>query len=99
MDTITIRTASDLDATAVARLAQLDSAKPLKGTVLLGAFRAAGLLVPVLEVDRELPPAHHAPALQELAGRYAAALARSEPLTADERRARDGLVSRQVTLR
>jgi len=35
----------------------------------------------------------------ELAGRYAAALGRTEALTPQERRARDGLVSRQVTLR
>ncbi len=84
---------------AFARLQAADEHTLGEGTVLLGAFRAAGLLVPVLEVDREAAPADHAPALQELAGRYAAALARAEPLTADERRARDGLVSRQVTLR
>src|SRR5690606_23572873 len=68
-------------------------------TVLLGAFRAAGLLVPVLEVDPEVPSAEHGPALAELAVRYGAALARSDELTPEERRARDGLVSRQVTLR
>lgn len=68
-------------------------------TALLGAFRAAGLLVPVLEVDPEAEPASHAPALVALAERYAAALAVDEPLSPQERRARDGLVSRQVTLR
>jgi hypothetical protein len=68
-------------------------------TVLLGAFRAAGLLVPVLEVDPAVPAAEHGPALAELAERYAAALGRTDELTPEERRARDGLVSRQVTLR
>ncbi|WP_153398248.1 DUF5926 family protein [Ornithinicoccus halotolerans] len=68
-------------------------------TVLLGAFRAAGLLVPVLEVDPGAEPASHGAALAELAGRYAEALTVGEPLSPDERRARDGLISRQVTLR
>jgi hypothetical protein len=68
-------------------------------TDLLGAFRANGLLVPVLEVDPAAEPASHSAALAELQARYEQALASDEPLTAEERRARDGLVSRQVTLR
>jgi hypothetical protein len=87
---------------ATAALARLQAAgeHTLGGdTSLLGAFRAAGLLVPVLEVDPGTPSAEHGPAMVELAGRYAAALARTEALTPEERRARDGLVSRQVTLR
>lgn len=69
------------------------------GTELLGAFRANGLLVPVIEVDPAVEPSSHASALAELQERYEKALASDEPLTAEERRARDGLVSRQVTLR
>lgn len=88
------------DATrAVARLQAAGEHTLGEGTELLGAFRAAGLLVPVLEVDPEAEPASHSAALGELQTRYERALASDEPLTTEERRARDGLVSRQVTLR
>jgi hypothetical protein len=69
------------------------------GTGLLGAFRAAGLLVPVFEVDPAVPPLEHTPALLDMARRYAEALTVQQTLRPEERRARDGLVSRQVTLR
>ncbi len=84
---------------AVARLQAAGEHTLGEGTELLGAFRAAGLLVPVLEVDPEAEPASHSAALGELQARYEKALASDEPLTTEERRARDGLVSRQVTLR
>lgn len=70
-----------------------------EGTTLLGAFRAAGLLVPVFEVDPQVPAAEHGSSLVAIQARYAGALERSETLNADERRARDGIISRQVTLR
>lgn len=70
-----------------------------EGTRLLGAFRAAGLLVPVIEVPTESDAADHEAALAAWAKRYAAAVASETPLTPDERRARGGLMSRQVTLR
>ncbi|GAA1148485.1 DUF5926 family protein [Ornithinicoccus hortensis] len=93
--------AEDEDAatTALARLQAAGQHTLGEGTTLLGAFRAAGLLVPVLEVDPAVPSADHVGALADLADRYAGALAKTEPLTPEERRARDGLVSRQVTLR
>ena len=84
---------------AVARLQAAGEHTLGEGTELLGAFRANGLLVPVIEVDPAAEPASHAKALAELQARYEKALASDEPLTVDERRARDGLVSRQVTLR
>ena len=84
---------------ALARLQAAGEHTLGEGTALLGAFRAAGLLVPVLEGDPATDPADLTGPLQELADRYAAALAKDEPLTPEERRARDGLVSRQVTLR
>lgn len=84
---------------ALARLQAAGEHTLGEGTTLLGAFRAAGLLVPVLEVDPEAEPASHGAALAELAERYATALTVTEPLSPAERRARDGLVSRQVTLR
>jgi hypothetical protein len=68
-------------------------------TRLLGAFRACGLLVPVWDLDPELAAADYEDALGAFTTRYAAALASDAPLTAEERRARAGLLSRQVTLR
>jgi hypothetical protein len=68
-------------------------------TRLLGAFRAGGLLVPVWDLDPALEAADHEEALAAWGERYAAAVAAEAPLTADERRARSGLLSRQVTLR
>lgn len=68
-------------------------------TRLLGAFRACGLLVPVIELDPEAEPATYEEPLEQWRQRYAAALASTEPLTAEERRAKSGLLSRQVTLR
>ncbi|QFG67461.1 DUF5926 family protein [Ornithinimicrobium pratense] len=68
-------------------------------TDLLGAFRACGLLVPVIEVDPQSKADAHADALSQLQARYMKALEQGGELTAEERRARNGLVSRQVTLR
>ncbi len=68
-------------------------------TRLLGAFRAGGLLVPVWDLDPALEAADHEDELAAWGTRYAGALASGAPLTADERRARSGLLSRQVTLR
>ena len=68
-------------------------------TRLLGAFRACGLLVPVWDLDPEREAPDYEDALADWGTRYAAALASDAPLSADERRARAGLLSRQVTLR
>lgn len=66
---------------------------------LLGAFRACGLLVPVWEVDAEAEAsAWHEP-MADLVGRFDEAFADDAPLTAAERSARNGFVSRQITLR
>ena len=70
-----------------------------EGTRFVGSFRAHGLLVPVWD----LPSATGAEAVEEPAAAYAErlgeALASTRPLTGDERRARSGLQTRQVTLR
>ncbi|MEJ5943990.1 DUF5926 family protein [Pseudokineococcus basanitobsidens] len=70
-----------------------------EGTRYVGAFRSHGLVVPVWDLahgavadDVEEPAAALRDALDE-------ALAVTDPLTLDERRARAGVVSRQVTLR
>ncbi len=89
----------DSATTALARLQAAGEHTLGEGTTLLGAFRAAGLLVPVFEVDPQIPAAEHGPALVDIQSRYAAALELTESLNADERRARSGIISRQVTLR
>ena len=84
---------------ALARLHAAEEDGLGEGTRLLGAFRACGLLVPVWDLDPEREAADYEDALAAWGTRYAAALAAEEPLSADERRARAGLLSRQVTLR
>lgn len=68
-------------------------------TRLLGAFRACGLLVPVWDLDPELEATAYEEELAAWGTRYAVALASDASLTAEERRAKSGLLSRQVTLR
>ncbi len=65
----------------------------------LGYFRSCGLVVPVWELARGSEPEDVEPALARFAPRFAAALADDAPLDAGARRARAGLVARQVTLR
>lgn len=93
--------ADDEDAAtdALARLHAAGEDALGEGTRLLGAFRACGVLVPVVEVDPAAEPDTHAAELAAWSSRYAAALASDTPLTAEQRRARNGLLSRQVTLR
>ncbi len=64
-----------------------------------GAFRAHGLLVPVWDLDREQHPKEWAAPAAAFAERLDAALADPAPLTDAERRARDALAGKQVTLR
>lgn len=70
-----------------------------EGTRYAGAFRAHGLLVPVWDLPAGTPVADWTDAATAFQGRLEEALAATTPLTADERRARAGLLSRQVTLR
>src|SRR5690625_5932544 len=66
---------------------------------LIGTFRAAGILVPVWELARGAEADEVDPLVSEFAPVLAEAVASTEPLTPEQRRARAGLVSRQVTLR
>ena len=84
---------------ALARLSAASATSLGEGTRLLGAFRACGLLVPVWDLDAALAGADYESAVAQMAGRLGEALAQTDALTADERRARSGLLSRQVTLR
>lgn len=70
-----------------------------EGSRFAGSFRTHGLLVPVFDLDREKHPDEWVTPTLEFGERLDAALAVDEPLTAAERRSRDGLRSRQVTLR
>ncbi|MFR9752711.1 DUF5926 family protein [Nocardia sp. 004] len=70
-----------------------------EGSRFAGSFRTHGVLVPVFDLDRERHPDEWVKPAVEFGARLGEALASAEPLTADERRSRDGLRSRQITLR
>ncbi len=84
---------------ALARLAAVGELPLGDGTRFAGMFRAHGLLVPVWDLPHD-PAAEdwEAPAA-DFAKRYGDAVSVTEPLTAAERRARQGLLGRQITLR
>jgi hypothetical protein len=70
-----------------------------EGTKYAGAFRAHGLLVPVWDLPREPDAGTWEDALAALAKRYTEASSEDAPLTREQRRAREGLRGRQLTLR
>jgi hypothetical protein len=86
---------------ALARLSARGELGLGEGTRFAGSFRAHGLLVPVWDLDRESHAREWVEPAAELGTRLETALSSldSEPLTGDERRARDGLIGRQVTIR
>jgi hypothetical protein len=69
------------------------------GTKYVGAFRALGLLVPVWDLRDDSTAESMEGEVAAFGTRLAATLADPASLTPDERRARAGVVSRQVTLR
>jgi hypothetical protein len=84
---------------ALARLHAAGASALTEGSRLIGSFRALGVLAPVWELpadvtaaDVEKPAADFAVALEK-------ALATDAPLTTEERAARAGLSSRQLTIR
>ena len=86
---------------ALARLSAAGTLGLGEGTRYAGSFRAHGLLVPVWDLD----PEAHAREWDEPKDQLGARLEESlksldaEPLNAAERRARDGLIGRQLTIR
>ncbi|QQQ76548.1 SEC-C domain-containing protein [Saccharothrix sp. 6-C] len=86
---------------ALARLTVRGELDLGEGSRYAGSFRAHGLLVPVWDLDRELHSSEWAPGAEALGKRLQDALTSldAEPLTEAERRARDGLRGRQITLR
>jgi uncharacterized protein DUF5926/SEC-C motif-containing protein len=86
---------------AMARLAAAGELGLGEGSRYAGCFRAHGLLVPVWDLDRESHAREWTKPAETLGDRLAEALSTvdKKPLTSEERRARDGLVGRQVTIR
>jgi hypothetical protein len=68
-------------------------------TKYVGAFRAHGLLVPVWDLPLDREAADLEQPVADLRVRLDEAFASADPLSAEARRARAGLVSRQLTLR
>jgi hypothetical protein len=85
---------------ALARLSARGELGLGEGSRFAGSFRAHGVLVPVWDLDREQHAREWTKPAEELGARLDEALASlaKEPLTGEERRARDGLIGRQVTI-
>jgi hypothetical protein len=89
----------DLDLDALARLYAEDSLTLGEGTRYVGAFRAHGLLVPVWDLPVDVDASAWEEPLAALVARLEAAVADGAPLDADQRRVREGLKLRQMTIR
>lgn len=86
---------------ALARLSAAGEIGLGEGSRYAGSFRAHGLLVPVWDLDPEAHAREWTEGAEGLGERLDKAFASldEQPLDATERRARDGLVGRQLTLR
>ncbi|PWU60670.1 topoisomerase II [Micromonospora globispora] len=92
----------DDEDTALDALARLSVAGTLtlgENTRFAGMFRAHGRLVPVWDLPEEVPATEWEAPVAAFAERYAEVLEEKEPLDGAGRRARHGLVGRQLTLR
>jgi uncharacterized protein DUF5926 len=83
---------------ALARLAAAGEIKLGDDTRFAGMFRAHSLLVPVWDLPSDPPAADWEEPVAAFSTRYAAAL-RDDPLTPEERRAKQGLLGRQLSIR
>ena len=70
-----------------------------EGTRFIGMFRFLGVVAPVWEMPLGTGAAAIEAPVTEMSAKLAKALTVSDPLTNDERRARAGITTRQVTLR
>ena len=84
---------------ALARLAVAEQLGLGEGSRYVGSFRAHGRLVPVWDLDRDAHPSEWDAPTLAFAERLETALADETPLNDAERRARDGILGRQFTLR
>lgn len=70
-----------------------------EGGRFVGAFRALGLLIPVFELETGAEADELTKPMEAFVERFSKAMAVTDTLTPEERRARAGIISRQVTLR
>ncbi|ADH93429.1 topoisomerase II [Arcanobacterium haemolyticum] len=70
-----------------------------EGGRFVGAFRALGLLIPVFELEAGAEADELTKPMEAFVERFSKAMAVTDALTPEERRARAGIISRQVTLR
>ncbi|GAB3950141.1 hypothetical protein GCM10027614_50110 [Micromonospora vulcania] len=84
---------------ALARLGAAGTLPLGEQTRFAGMFRAHGRLVPVWDLPEETPAADWEEPVAQFAKRYAEALNATDELDAAGRRARQGLLGRQLTLR
>jgi hypothetical protein len=84
---------------ALSRVAAAGELSLGEGTKFAGMFRAHGLLVPVWDLPPAAPAEDWESPLAGFAKRYAEALGVAEPLDGAQRRSRQGLLGRQMTLR
>jgi hypothetical protein len=89
----------DVALDALARLGAAGELTLGDGTRFAGMFRAHGLLVPVWDIPGEPEAGEWEAPLADFAKRYADALAAGGPLDTAQRRSRQGLLGRQLTLR
>lgn len=85
--------------TALARMQVAGDAHVGEGSRFVGAFRACGLAIPVFELAEGVSSDDVSKPAQNFISKLEDALNATEALTYDERRAKQGLVSRQVTIR
>ena len=82
---------------ALARLAASGTLKVNEDSKYLGAFRADGIMIPVWEVQTEMESLQSD--IEALRARFTQARSNTSALTDTERRARSGVVGRNLTLR
>jgi hypothetical protein len=83
----------------LARLHAASASAITPGARYVGAFRAHGLLVPVWDLPTGTDPGDLEKPAAAFGARLAEAVRDAAPLTAEQRRARAGITSRQLTLR
>ncbi|WP_314176221.1 DUF5926 family protein [Streptomyces winkii] len=83
---------------ALARLHAAGGSSLGDDTRLVGSFRAHGLVVPVWDLPSSMTSEDCEKPAAEFQERLSKALSAGSALTADERRARSGLMNRQITL-
>ncbi|KAB1504370.1 preprotein translocase subunit SecA [Corynebacterium sp. 320] len=84
---------------ALARLLAAGDLHLGEGSKFAGVFRTHDVLVPVWDLDNSKGHNEWADGLETLDAKISEALAATEPLTADEQKAKQTIVSREVTIR